>query len=438
MRAERGGHTLKTGKIGRVNCLRQQLLMPGERMNMSLNGKVRLEALRERDVMRINAHLATFMTPLRWLVPVWPDFVKEGPFTGNTIPQEQWQDLSTLGIGAYAGDVAVDWIYSHFADNYLRVVNEWYKWPESREFDRNDLYVDGNGAETGVPAVPLSKTWSRLRLNATPTDETDYKLASGTEIDVRDLAVTQARFRSAMKRDVLSFKRWMELINETWKGDGSREVDQVPIMLDQTEIGVNPREIPATDGASLGTWQSLFDFGIDHQIPGIVAPEHCIVSTFLTVRFAANVEQKHPLAAAGRHSWFDQVGDPEYISNAMPQPVEAADLFLNASETVLGYAPAGWQWRCDNDVIGKAVDSRDSFPYSLVPTSPEQCKDATRVKNAFRSQDLDDYLVDVYIKESSNQPIGDSMDSYFSGMMDDVQVKTGGKGKEFPKGGKQL
>ena len=70
-RCKRGGNTFKTGKIGRINCLRQQLMMPGEKMNIGISGTVKLEALRERDVMRINAHLATFATPLRW---VWTDF----------------------------------------------------------------------------------------------------------------------------------------------------------------------------------------------------------------------------------------------------------------------------------------------------------------------------------------------------------------------------
>ena len=85
-KASRGGLTLKTGKIGRVNCLRQQLMMPGERMNISLNGTCRLESLRERDAMRINAHLAVFMTPLRWLWPEFPDYLKEGEDTIKTPP----------------------------------------------------------------------------------------------------------------------------------------------------------------------------------------------------------------------------------------------------------------------------------------------------------------------------------------------------------------
>lgn len=83
-RAKRGGHTLKTGKIGRVNCLRQQIMMPGERINCNMSGKVRLEALRERDVMRINAHLGVFMTPLRWLWSDFTDYVKQGPDTAIT------------------------------------------------------------------------------------------------------------------------------------------------------------------------------------------------------------------------------------------------------------------------------------------------------------------------------------------------------------------
>ena len=100
--------------------------------------------------------------------------------------------------------------------------------------------------------------------------------------------------------------------------------------------------------------------------------------------------------------------------------------------------PAGWQWRCEHDVIGKSVDDRDSFPYMLAPTTQAECKDATRVKDAFRSQALDDYLVDVYFSEEGYQPIGDAMDSYMSGMMDDLQVSTGGRNQELPKGGKQL
>ena len=429
-RASRGGLTLKTGKMGKCNVLRQQIMMPGERMNLSIKGMCRLEALRERDVMRINAHMATFMTPLRWVWSDFPQYLKEGPDTAVTPPSGGTDfDWSNIGIGSYESSAASSY-YKYFVDTPIKIYNEWYKWPESADVT--------TWPEHGQPAVPLSKAWNRCRFDATPDASADYTVSAATDFDVRDLAEVQAKFRSAMKRDVLSYNRWIELIEETYRGDGSREVDQVPIMLDQVEAGVNPREMPATDGASLGQWQSLFDFNLDHQIRGIVAPEHCIITTILTVRFASVIEGAMPLCFNGRNDWHDITADPEFISAAQPESVELADIYQAGAATQLGYLPKGWKWRCDHDVIGKSVDLRDSFPYMLKPTTQAEAKDATRNKDAFRSQALDDYLVDAYFQEECIQPIGDSMDSYMSGMMDEATPRTGGKNDEFPKGGKML
>ena len=429
-RAKRGGLTLKTGKIGRVNCLRQQILMPGERMNVRLNGKCRLESLRERDVMRINAHLGVFMTPLRWLWSDYPDYVKEGPDTVKTPPTVgSYDNWAALGIGSWQTLGLGDY-YQYFRDSVLRVYNEWYKWPE--DADATTWNDHGN------IAVPLSKPFSRCRYDSTPDDTDDYQIdVSGATMDVRTLAETQARFKSAMKRDVTTYNRWIELIDDTYRGDGSREVDQVPIMLDQVEVGVSPREMPATNAAGFGTWQTLMDFDIDHSIRGIVAPEHCIITYMLTIRFASVIEGCMPLSA-GLLDWHELTADPEFLASAMPRAVEVREQQQSDTATVLGYLPAGWQWRCEHDVIGKSIDVRDSFPYMLQPVTQADCKDATRVKDAFRSQGLDDYVVDCYFNEESIQPIGDSMDSYFSGMADDLQVGQGGKNAEFPKGGKML
>lgn len=132
-KVRRGGYTLKSNKIGIVNCLRQQILMPGERMDVSINGSIRLESLRERDVLRINAHLATFMTPLRWLWSGYPTYVKEGPSgASGVVPTISVQNPSMYGIGA--DDTASSpSIARHFLENYLRIYNEWYIWPEDAD-----------------------------------------------------------------------------------------------------------------------------------------------------------------------------------------------------------------------------------------------------------------------------------------------------------------
>jgi hypothetical protein len=420
MNEDRGGLTLKTGKIGRVNCVRQQMLLPGETANISLNGSVKLESLRERDSLRINAHLGVFMTPVRWLWEGWPQYLKDGPSGATAPPTISLPNFAALGVGA-ADPSSV--LPRFWRDSLLRVYNEWYKWPEDADATTWD--------DDGLVAVPLQHVWNRARYDASPGDVDDYELPSATEFDVRDLAALQARFRSSVERDVLSYNRYMELVSEMYNADGSREVDQVPMMIDQVEVGVRPRELPATDGASLGQWQSIFDFDIDHQLKGVVCPEHCIITYMLTVRFAPIIESRAPLAAV-QPSWAETVGDPEMLQAMQPQPLTIGQITMGSSGTQLGYVPAGWQWRSGHDVIGSRIDVRDSFPYMDVPTSQANAKDATRVKPAFRSSSLGDYVVDLYVSERTRSPINSALESYFSGMAGE------GSKAEFPKQGKML
>ena len=79
MKYDRGGTVIKTGKIGRVNILRQQILLPGETVKPALNGPVRLTALRERESLKIHARLEAFVQPIRWLWDDLPAYLQEGP-----------------------------------------------------------------------------------------------------------------------------------------------------------------------------------------------------------------------------------------------------------------------------------------------------------------------------------------------------------------------
>jgi hypothetical protein len=420
MTDQRGGVVLKTGKIGRVNILRQQLLAPGEMIDARITGDVKMTALRERESLRINGHLATFLTPLRWLDSNWTDYIKEGPDSGSGYATESQNHLAALGIGAVDTGISMP---SFWKQSALRVYNEWYKWPE----DADATTWDNDGEK----AVPLQAAWNRCRYNIDPNDSNDYTVASVNDFDVRDLAEVQAKFRSGIERDVLSYNRYMELIKEMFNADGSREVDQVPMMIDQTEVGVRPREIPATDSAGLGDWQSVYDFEVNHDIPGITAPEHCVLTYVLLMRFAPVIESRNPLSVADL-SWEDIVGDPEILRNQKPQEVRIRDIATISSNTSLGYLPAGWRWRMGFDVIGDRIDTADSFPMMNYPTTQAQAKDATRIKDAFRSATLGDYYVDLEFDEPSKNLHGSALESYFSGM-------TGAASKSaVPKQGKML
>ena len=422
MSVSRGGQTLKEGYIGRNNILRQQIMMPGERMDVRMRGKVRMETLRERDAMRIHATLSTFMTPIRWLDSNYTAFVRDGT---PALALGAITDLASLGIGGTTSPARN--ILQLFEDGPIKIHNEWYKWPESADITA--------WPSQGSVAVPLSSAWNRARFT-NASDEVGISPYSGSDIGVTDIAEAQAQFRSQTK-DNLSFGRWQEYMQNTWSSNGSREVDQVPVLIDTVEVGVNPREVPATDGASLGQWQSIYDFDIDHSINQIIAPEHMLITHILTVRFSPMVEGVMPLSTDVPQRW-EFAADPEYIDSYPPQSVSSSEVLADTTGAFsLGYLPAGWQWRCEHDVIGNLVETKNTFAYMNVPTTQAEAKDATRVKSAFRSSALGDYYTDVYFTENCYQPIGSARDSYFAGMLDHTRGM-GNSNDEFPFGGKML
>lgn len=420
MTDQRGGVVLKTGKIGRTNILRQQLLMPGETITSQINGRVMLEALRERESLRINAHLGVFLTPVRWLESNWTAYIKEGPDTASALTTATHSDFAKFGVGA----LGVSNVMPKFFENsVLRIYNEWYKFPEDADIS--------SWPDDGGVAVPLQHSWTRARYTIDPDDTDDYTVSAATDFDVRDLAEIQAKFRSGVERDILSYNRYMELLEEMFGAKGDRYVDQVPIMIDQQDLSVNPRELPATDSAGLGDWQSVYDFSIDHRIGGITHPEHCVLTYVLTIRFAPIIESRNPFAVDDV-AWAEMVGDPEILRNSKPVSVRMKDIRQTTSTTSIGYLDAGWRWRNRWDVVGNRIDTANSFPMMEDPQTQAQCKDATRVKDAFRSSALGDYICDLEFDERSRNLHGSALESYFSGM-------TGaGSDATHPKQGKML
>lgn len=416
---DRGGVIFDTGKIGYVKPIRQQIMMPGETIKGSLSGRVEMESLRERDALRIHAHIGVFMTPIRWLEPNWPDYVREGKTTSKTISYE------TVEAGFYGlGGTGTRSIQSYWRKAAERVYNEWYKWPEA---------ADWSGAinQDGYPAVMLEHSWTRCRDTGIPDDAADQTLSTPADtLDVKQLAEVQARYRSALQREVLSYERYQEILKEMYGADGSREVDQVPIRIHEDQLGVQPREMPATDGASLGQYASMYDFGV--RMPFTVsAPEHCILTYMLTVRFQPIADETHPLANANL-SWEEHTGDPSLLAAMQPQQVQVRDIFNTSETTPYGYLPAGWQWRAKNHQIGRRIDQRGSFPYYLYPQTAAAARDGTRRIDAFRSQSFGDFRIDLYAHEGSKSAIPNALSSFYLGHGDAGK----GDGSPYPKQGK--
>ena len=418
---DRGGQVLKTGKIGRVNVLRQQMLLPGERLRSSVHGGVRLTTLREPESVRIHARVDAFVQPVRWL---WPDFVqylKDGPSAAQAWPLEQvspgpnavGRTASDLGLGGNTGAQ----VLAVFEESIKRIWNEWYKWPED---------ADATGwPRDGWQSVNLAHSFTRLqnKPDGGAAELTTADGGSGREkFDIRALAELQEKFRQSVDQDWIAEDRYVDLLREIWGADGSREVDKVPVRLDGAEIGVSPRNVFATDAGGLGAGMSLYQFGVDHNFGTISMPEHCIVTYVLVVRFSTVAEDEvNPIALAHDRSWAEMVGEPGMLGAQRPTAVRGRNL-TGAGTNVLGYLPAGWQWRARWNVVGARIDDRGSFPLlkNLASSTAKQMRNATLIGEPFQSASLGDYMVDMDFSEISASPVPGPLSSVYTGTGDRV------------------
>lgn len=383
----RGGTCLATGKIGRARVLRQQLLRPGETIKPRITGTVYIESLRERRASKIHAQIFTFLTPCRWLDDTWTDGVKAGPngsfavATATGVPDH-------YGVGSEAATTML----KVFIEAPKRCYNEWMKWPEAADVT--------TWPQDGQPVVPLEAAFSRVRDSMDPASPDDSEVGAGA-FDVRDLAQVQAMFRSAMERDVFAEGRYSDVLREAFGAEGSREVDQVPILVDDESGKVRPQEQPATDAGGLGQFMSLYDFEVGHNVGAITAPEHCVLTYFLVVRFQSITrDDGNPLAHQVRaKSYATQFGDPGLLAAQRPEQVRVDDVLSSANASVLGYLSAGWQWRFPWNHVGSRIETRASFPIYQTPVGPDDCRNASRVENAFRSSALGDYFYDLEFDE---------------------------------------
>ena len=420
---KRGGRSLQTGKIGVCKVMRQQLLMPGETIRIKASGRVQMEALRERHTIPINAHMAWFAQPLRWLWDDFPDYLKGGQYgSGAYTPTLLNEKPVNLGIGGEGFQRSFPQFYR---DAVLRCYNEWYKWPEAADLTAV--------TEDNLKAVNLEHHWTRCRDTAGPDNTNAETVGSATSFDVQTLASVQANFRSAIQREVLSFERYLDLLRNVYDSDGSREVDKVPIKFAQADVGVNPRNMSATDAAGLGQFSSMYDFNVDDYAE-FSAPEHMIITAIMLVRLYPAADEILPLSQPNM-IWSEFTGDPEINSALPPSDLLLSDVFPVSSGTSLGVQPAGWQWRCENHVIDERIQERNSFPVMQYPTNAAEARDASRRNNAFRSQALGDYLSDIYFSMDSYSPIPSAIQSYFVGM--DIP-KHSGAGGSYPHTDKRL
>lgn len=407
--ANRGGLILDTGEIGVCKILRQELILPGETQKSHIQGEVRLEALRERDVSRINVRFDRYYTPVRWLWAGYPDWLRGGPDVAGAIPSSTLNAgyVAALGLGSSNSENIT--VPTFFVNSVLRVFNEHYKWPEAADLTAVPA--------TGLRAQPLPMPWNRCR-DSNLSDGDDYELQTAQsgareKIDIRQLEQIHARFRRAIDDEFVSFGRWKEYLDERYGTSGTSEVDQVPYHVEDHEMGVQPKSMPAMDGPSRGQYMSVYDFPVNIHCDPFSANEHMVMTDVMLVRYASITENDGNYLAFSlvNGGWKLFSGDPG-IHEA--EPIQAVTKGMVRGYTgsndndVLGYLPYGWPYRSRWNQIGLKIDERNSFPLYRDTVSSGNAaarRDATRVQNAYSSKSFDDYVVDLHYDHICHMPL---------------------------------
>ena len=125
---DRGGRSMITGKIGRLQCVKQVLLLPGERLSLAVKGHFKLSALKQQITgVKLDARIEAFASPIRHYDSNWPTYVTEGITGSSTIPtisawNTEYAATTTLGIGRITHDFS-----KFYAQHIVNIWNEWYR-----------------------------------------------------------------------------------------------------------------------------------------------------------------------------------------------------------------------------------------------------------------------------------------------------------------------
>lgn len=410
---------MKVGDIGRFSCIRQHLLLPGERLKASIRGNVRLAGLRQQTSVYLHAQIDAFAAPLRWYYPDFVDYLQEGTTTAKTIPiltGTDWtanrRQTSHLGIGEINFDFA-KW----YAQHPINVWNEWYRWPEDAKISVTTPPISFFD-EQGKECVNLPSAVTRMH-DAPVFDTLEYQVPSATTMDVRDLAIWQARFGQAAKTDWSSQDRYNVFMKDIHAAKGSNEVDQVPIRLRKgATLSVMPRDMYATDGASLGELMSINNFQVNHTWDDFIASEHMIVCYMMLLRLSPVFERAVAPGIYPSHTSYSIYnGDPNIIAAARPASVQARELHGAGDGTSVGYLPAGWQLREGFSHVDFTVGNINNFP--LLDGGPQTAagwRNASTINsNTFRSTALRHWFADLDMSCAIQGRVPDAGSSIMAG-----------------------
>ena len=377
MRYNRSGISHKSTGIANWACLRQELMHAGERWRPTVTGNIRFAPLREQFQVPMHVTVLMCWQPLRHLWADWPEMVKEGADTTRNIPtmaipgpssyaSHPWHDrVDAIGIGkVQTGDV----IATHWLKHYMSVYNWHCKWPQDADITLSSFLTRGTWRNHGLSAVRLEQMRSRM-MDST-LKGSDYEMhtlnagAGREKFDIRSLTQLRGKLRTQQQRDWFGDDRYRDILSHVWDAKGTHEAEQIPTVLSEYSGYVRGKDVVATDGDNAGTRAAMMDFQLQHKLPfSFEAPEQGIFSYWLCVRpEPVSQDETNWFAATDDYAWYEYMAEPTMLAKTPPFR-RRARRFEQSEEgnALLGYLPAGQEWRAGWNSVDGPIAHRGSF-----------------------------------------------------------------------------
>ena len=226
----------------------------------------------------------------------------------------------------------------------------------------------------GPKSVALESLATRLRKAPTLT-EADYMMqtkASGSreKFDLRAFGQLQARLSSEITRDWYSRERYQEVMEQIWHTSVGENPEERPFMVGHHEGWMSGSDLVATDGDNLGATSGAMRVDIDHSFGPVLAPEHGVLSYWLTMRMPP-IYSGHAnyMAATDDIGYSGWTGEPAILASA--PPVAIRDRMYRQtfeSGTIKGYAPAGQFLRTGWSSVDHVVAGRENAMHAQAGT----------------------------------------------------------------------
>lgn len=410
---DRGGAHITGLKIGRVTHLRNWLVLPGEKLDVSLSGFVNLQPLREQHALPIKIGVALFAAPVRWYEPYFEQLIrlKQGAASSYSMLALQFfaQNPDCLGLGRIE---AMPMVWRAWVDFIDAIYNFWFKWPAHADSLQQVWKTSADICQYGRPVVNDDSVLTRL-LDSTLADERNstqpFDVASGrVDVDVLQLALRSVLYSRDID-EILGGKRYREIHSQLFRGmKGSAEVEKHPMLIDQHDQYMSGDDVFGTGSDNLGSRGGVMDFQVSHRCPAFKADEeHMLLSLCLYSKLRPTYHDHHDYFADPRGmSWDVMLGDGQSVTKRGLVDVNKEEV-VNSQTTGtirLGSLPAGWQWRSGFDHVGRGIVSNGAF--LLMAPSDDRVMHPN-VGNAFTSRVFGDAFAHLKIgARSTGSPIG--------------------------------